>query len=185
MHTVAATPFATPPSTSKDTLLPSRDPAISIKPATLDDIDELVRMFAHLHAFNASLNEQFELAGNWEAMLRHQLEATHGEERTAIWIAWQDGLPAGLLMVEEQHGSPLFAQRRWAEITGIFVEREHRGTDVSHNLIARAYDWASSRKLDDIRLYVTTNNDRARAFYESEGFTHIQEIWSRPITPEQ
>lgn len=158
-----------------------RNPHIDIAEGTYADCDQLVRMFERLHEFNASLNEQFELATNWEPMLRHQLEVTHGGDDTAIWIARVDGNAAGFLMVKQHHGSPLFAQQHWAEITGIYVERQYRGTDVSHRLIARAYEWAAARHLDDMRLYVTANNDRARAFYEAEGFTHIQEIWSRTI----
>lgn len=156
----------------------------SISRATYADCDDLVRMFERLHDFNASLNEQFRLADNWEPVLRHSLETMHGEDRTAIWIARVDGKPAGFLMVEQHLGSPIFEHQRWAEITGIYVDREFRGTSISHNLIGHAYEWAAERGLRDIRLYVTSNNDRARAFYEAEGFTHIQEIWSRPVVPD-
>ena len=155
----------------------------AIARATYDDCDDLVRMFEHLHDFNASLNEQFKLADNWEPVLRHSLEMMHGEDRTAIWIARVDGRSAGFLMIEQHLDSPIFARQRWAEITAIYVGPDFRGTSVSHNLIGHAYEWAAERGLDDIRLYVTANNDRARAFYEAEGFTHIQEIWSRPIVP--
>ncbi len=156
----------------------------TITSATRMDIDELVRMFEHLHQFNASLNEQFTLAEDWEQVLRQQLQSSHGEKHTAIWIARVSDIAAGFIMVEQRHGSPLFAQQHWAEISGIYVEPASRGSDVSHCLITHAYDWAAERGLDDIRLYVTANNDRARAFYQTEGFLHIQEVWTRPIGSE-
>ncbi len=163
----------------------TRDPNIAILPARHEDIDVLVRMFEHLHEFNASLNERFELAENWEAILRAKIDRESHLEQNANWIAWVAGTPAGFLMIEEHEGSPLFAQRHWAEITGIYVDRSFRGTAVPHDLIACAYDWAAERDLSDIRLFVTANNSRARAFYETEGFTHIQEIWSKIIPPRE
>lgn len=153
----------------------------TISAATRMDVDELVRMFEHLHQFNASLNVRFELAEDWERVLRDELQATHGEEHTAIWLARVNDTAAGFVMVEQRQGSRLFAQLHWAEIIGIYVEPRYRGSDVSHCLITQAYEWAEERGLDDIRLYVTATNDRARAFYRTEGFVHIQEIWTRAI----
>ena len=161
----------------------TRDPTITIAPARAEDLRVLLRMFGNLHEFNASLNERFELAPNWEGILRDKLERECDLDHSATWIAWVGGTAAGFLMIEEHEGSPLFAQRHWAEITGIYVDRAFRGTDVSHDLIACAYEWAAARDLSDIRLFVTANNSRARAFYETEGFAHIQEIWSRTIPP--
>lgn len=160
----------------------TRDPNITIAAARQEDYDALFRMFEHLHEFNASLNERFELADDWEEVLHARIEWEREQTHNAIWIAWVAGQPAGFLMIEEHEGSPLFAQRHWAEITGIYVDRAYRGTNVSHDLIGHAYDWAADRNLSDIRLFVTANNTRARAFYETEGFTHIQEIWSRAVS---
>lgn len=151
--------------------------------ATRDDIEDLVRMFGNLHRFNASLDDRFELAKNWEVVLREQLDETCGQDDTAIWLARASETPAGFLMVKDQQGSPLYAHQHWVEITAIYVEKEFRGTGISHQLIDQANTWALDRDVDDIRLYVTANNDRARNFYESAQFEHIQEIWSRAVVP--
>jgi pimeloyl-ACP methyl ester carboxylesterase/GNAT superfamily N-acetyltransferase len=169
------------------------DPAqISLREAEARDFAHVARLFAALHAFNATLDSRFSLAENWEPLLHEHFLRTHNKPGALWLLAWaatpagdphQDE-PAGLLVMESHIDSPLFAQRRWAELVALYVAEGQRGSDLGARLVAAGKAWAEQRGFDRIQLYVTAGNTRARRFYARCGLTASQEIWRIDITPQ-
>ena len=57
-----------------------------------------------------------------------------------------------------------------AEIFGLVVASDARGSGVGHDLIGRAGQWARERGCDSVRVRSHVERDRARHFYLREGF---------------
>ncbi|MCS6802985.1 MAG: GNAT family N-acetyltransferase [Chloroflexota bacterium] len=156
---------------------------IRIAEAQRGDFDEVADLFGALHAHNAELDELFSLAENWRELLYDHFVRTVGTPSVLWLLAWDGPRAVGLLLMEQHLDSPLFRYRRWAELVAIYVVPEQRGSGLAQRFLEEAYRWAAARNLDRIQLYVTTSNERAKAFYANAGFRPVQEIWRIAVTP--
>ncbi|AJQ95080.1 GNAT family N-acetyltransferase [Gynuella sunshinyii] len=61
-------------------------------------------------------------------------------------------------------------------IESIYVDSDHRGNGISHELINKATEWARSKGANTIRLDVSLTNEIAISAYQKNGFiqTRIQ-----------
>lgn len=84
---------------------------LRLAPAMRNDFEAVATLFVALHAYNASLNEQFALAYDWQPLLREHFLRTHESESTFWLLAWEGQRPVGLLLLENHLDSPLFRHR--------------------------------------------------------------------------
>lgn len=70
-----------------------------------------------------------------------------------------------------------------AVLNEIFVDPEHRGSEVADDLMDAAVGVAREQDLplDRLVLDVDRGNERARRFYERHGFSHWGEMIARPL----
>jgi len=164
--------------------------AISLRPASATEFWAVARLFAALHAFNAGLDPRFRLADSWEPLLRAHFDRTH-QAPGALWLlAWcsdsavgsGQAEPVGLLLVEAHTDSPLFADRRWAELVALYVAPSQRGGDLGRTLVEAGTRWAIAHGFDRLQLYLTATNTHAKRFYARCGFAPVQEIWRAELT---
>jgi GNAT superfamily N-acetyltransferase len=158
--------------------------SLVVRPAAADEFWAVARLFGALHRFNASFDPRFRLADDWEPRLRahfaHSVAAPG-----ALWLlAWAGSEPVGLLLVEAHQDSPLFAERRWAELVALYVTPGQRGGDLGASLVDAARRWAAAHGFDRLQLYVTTANERTRRFYARCGLAPTQEIWRLDLHPD-
>jgi GNAT superfamily N-acetyltransferase len=151
--------------------------------ASIADTNDLIRLFGELHQYNAMLDPRFELANNWQELVREYLQQSSEADDSAWLIARVGERTVGFVLVEVHADSPLYRHRYWAEIVGLYVEPEYRGTAIAEALMQSSYDWAKQRKLRVMQLYVTATNERAQQFYAREGFVVTQYIMRR-MAPE-
>ena len=156
---------------------------IHLESVKLEQFPALATLFEKLHDFNASLNEKFTLAPNWREILSEQFSQTYQSD-SALWLlAWKESQPVGLLILQAQAGCPLFQHSRSIELVALYVEAEFHGTGLAQQLMQIAKTWAQSHNATYIHLYVTTQNERARAFYRRCGWHPAQEIWHVDLAP--
>lgn len=155
---------------------------VSVRRAEPGDEREIRRLFGELHAFNASLDGRFTLADGWEHILSEHLTQERETRRSVTLLAWDGNDPLGLAMMGSHVDSPLFRHRSWAELTALHVVSAARGRGVADLLLAAGSDWARECGYEEVRLYVTASNERARRFYDRSGFRPIQEIWTADLT---
>lgn len=158
-------------------------PALSLRPAADDEFWAVARLFAALHQFNAALEPRFRLAEGWEPLLREHFVRTHSSPGALWLLAWRGAEPVGLLLMEAHTDSPLFAERRWAELVALYVDPSLRGADLGRRLVETGKQWAAAHGFDRLQLYVTASNARARRFYARCGLAPVQEIWRAELTP--
>ncbi len=152
---------------------------IAIITATPEDASDVIRLWGALHRYNADLDPRFELAAGWEALVQEYLAQSQDSDDSVWFLACQDGVAVGFVLVEVHTDSPLYRHRRWAEIVGLYVEPGYRGGDVAQRLMDRAYTWALGHQLHVMQLYVTASNLPAQRFYTKQGFANSQVIMRR------
>jgi GNAT superfamily N-acetyltransferase len=146
-----------------------------------EDFDTIATLFEALHAYNTSLDSSFALHDDWRALLHDYFSRTCTTPNVLWLLAWQETQPAGLLVVKTHTDSPLFRHRNWTELMAIYVVPACRGTTLAKHLVAYAREWTAARGGNRLQLYVTSANERARAFYRSCGLRPVQEIWRLDI----
>jgi ribosomal protein S18 acetylase RimI-like enzyme len=158
-------------------------PAIEVRPVTLDDLPRVSELFGGLHAYNATFDKAFELSDEWPAHLAEALTRAV-ELPDALWVlAWDGAEAVGLLIAETHLEPPIFRRRYWLELSALFVRPSHRRYGVARLLVDHLAVWAEARGLDAIQLYVSAANVGARDFYAGQGFTVLQEIWRKRLSP--
>jgi GNAT superfamily N-acetyltransferase len=154
-----------------------------LRPATDSEFWAVARLFAALHQFNAELDPRFRLAEGWEPLLHDHFAHTHLAPGAFWLLAWHGDEPVGLLLMEAHSDSPLFAERRWAELVALYVAPAHRGTTLGWRLVEAGKVWAATHGFDRLQLYVTASNERAKQFYARCGLVSTQEIWCTNLIP--
>ncbi|HEY4386089.1 MAG TPA: GNAT family N-acetyltransferase [Ktedonobacteraceae bacterium] len=156
---------------------------LRLLPARLDDFEALAMLFAALHGYNAAFDEKFALAINWKDLLYEHFLHTCTTDGALWLLAWLDDEPVGLLVLENHMDSPLFQHRTWVELVALYVTPSCRKMGLAHQLMKQAEVWTATRGSDRMQLYVTTQNEHARAFYRSTGWRPVQEIWRKEVEP--
>jgi GNAT superfamily N-acetyltransferase len=166
---------------SDNILQPHLSSQFLLAQARPEDFHTIATLFEALHAYNTSLDPSFALNDDWQALLDDYFSRTCTTSNVLWLLAWQETHPAGLLVVKAHTDSPLFQHRSWTELMAIYVVPACRGTPLAKQLVNYARDWTAARGCDRLQLYVTSANERARAFYRSCGLRPVQEIWRLDI----
>jgi GNAT superfamily N-acetyltransferase len=97
-----------------------------------------------------------------------QDRAAHG---IPMFIAWQDGEPAGLAgaFVVPDGELPRGVRRAW-HLVSMWVSPSARGSGLAERLVQAVADAARANGATRLILWVTEVNERARAFYGRLGF---------------
>ncbi len=156
---------------------------VELRPAEDHEFSAVAALFHELHEFNAQLDVRFRLAERWEELLRIHFLRTHTAPGALWLLAWADTTPVGLLLMEAHNDSPLFVERRWAELVALYVAPSHRGSDLGTRLVDVGKAWAAAYGFDRMQLYVTASNEHAQAFYRRCGLAPVQEIWRVDLEP--
>src|ERR1700676_2961199 len=133
-----------------------------IRPATMEDIAGIAPLVERYW--------EFESVGGFDrTRIETLLRALLAEpQRGACWVAESDGRLCGYLlavfMFSLEHGGLM------AEIDAVLVSRGVRAQGVGALLVARAECELAQRCLVRLQLQLGIGNDRARIFYERQGF---------------
>ncbi len=108
------------------------------------------------------------------------------EDGFEIWIAVDDAaadgvdadaelgaadLPlAGFVAAEREPAPTVFDRPDRLVIDDLYVRELYRGGDLARDLVGRAASYAEAADCPQVALDVDTDNERARAFYDSLGF---------------
>jgi GNAT superfamily N-acetyltransferase len=140
-------------------------------------------LFGALHAYNATFDKLFELGDEWPTYLAEALTRALGQPQSLWVLAWDGDEAVGLLIAETHIDPPLFRRPAWLELSALYVQQSHRRYGVARRLVDHMTEWARGRGFDTIQLYVSAGNAGAREFYARDGFTLLQEIWRKQLTP--
>jgi N-acetylglutamate synthase-like GNAT family acetyltransferase len=134
---------------------PGVRPAVTVRPARLDDAPALVSLLGELG---------YPTEGE---TLQRRLDALVASPAVALLVAERDGRVVGLASM---HVMPLIERAPMGRLSAIVVAANERGAGIGHALVERVESEARARGCE--RLEVTSAERRAdaHAFYRSLGF---------------
>lgn len=114
-----------------------------------------------------------------EDALRRLGEIAHHPDH-GLLVAESNGRVEGWIQVSLPR---IFETPLQAEIAGLIVDEAARGAGLGRELLAAAADWARAQGCRAIRVRSNVVRERARAFYEREGFVVIktQRVFEKPL----
>lgn len=152
---------------------------MEIQNATLDDLDELVRLGRAMRDESTVPFPEIDPA----AVAAHLRLAMDNPERLFVAIAHADRRPAGF--VSGAIGPYAFSQRQHASSDLLFVLPEFRGRYAGVRLLRALSDWAKTHGAGEIELGLSTGiaSDRTEELVERIGFVPLGRTFRKEIEP--
>ncbi len=109
------------------------------------------------------------------------LLAAIAAEGRLFCVAEQEGAVVGFLTarIDINETIPFLSKEPICRIGTVVVDEGHRSQGIGKALIAHCDEWGKVQGAHQIRLEVMAFNERAKALYESLGFTRQSEIYAR------
>jgi ribosomal protein S18 acetylase RimI-like enzyme len=145
------------------------NPSVTLRPAVAADLPWLTSVAGRLGAVPLP---PWRTASEVASADLRQIIATldHPTDSSLLLIAERSaGEPLGCLFVTLEND--FFTGRLGAHIEVVAVTAEAEGQGVARRLLQAAEPWARDQGCDHVTLNVFVGNARARAVYESLGFT--------------
>lgn len=147
-----------------------------IRPATIDDLSELGKIYVEIQAYHASLYPDIFKQANIIELRNHMAHLLRTREYRII-VAETDAIIVGyaVLKIIENPGNAILYPFRMAVMDQIVVKNKLRKHGIGKSLLDGMIQIANDEKVDRIILDVWAKNKTAQDFYRSNGFTLSQE----------
>ena len=154
----------------------------AVRPATHDDLDELVAMWAQYmrgHALNPAYRRlrPTALADRRRVFVRLIEEATS----EVFVIQSPGGGLDGMISVRLEENEPYFNPPLYCRIQVPFVRRDARRQGNLKRLLEAAYEWGRTWEVEEVRLYMGADNIVGNAVAEDFGFEAIEIVRRKPL----
>lgn len=143
--------------------------AVATRAAVVDDLEGLVRLSAGLFAEDAGRRDPYTDLGWPEDEGLEYFAAAVADEGVLCLVAECGGEAVGYL-VGRFGGGTSVRPVAVAELESVYVRAEFRGIGVGSRLAREFLGWAGVRGARLASVTAHWGNERARAFYEREGF---------------
>jgi len=155
------------------------DASMVIRPAVMDDIPGLVRLWIPFMDYHAELDSLLtrspEGADNWARYISGRLD----EERYGVFVAEEEGDLVGYTVAFVNRYPPIWTVEACGFIDEIFVDPAQRGRGIGRDLYLAAEKWLLDKGMPHIELKVDVANHPSRTFWMSLGFAPRVEIMTK------
>ena len=162
-------------------LFPVPDSPVSVRRATLSDLDAILALRMALlreHAHNAIYGRLRADADQRGARLfAAQLQSPN----EVLFLANLNGETVGVLRCIQSSGSPLLDPAQYAYVSSVYVVPRAREQGVLRALLKAADRWCDERGLDEMRLHNAADNPLANAAWEALGFEVVEHLRVRKL----
>lgn len=154
----------------------------TVRLATVEDLDELVAMWAQYMRAHA-LNPAYRSLRPDALRLRREVFKRRIEEATSavFVICRDDGGLDGMAACSVEENEPFFYPMRYVRIQTPFVRRDARRQGYLKRLLEAVFDWTREWEIDEVRLYTGADNLIANAVADDLGFEAIEVVRRRPL----
>lgn len=143
---------------------------VASRPATTDDLDELIRLFRLLEAEQAALRPLWPLADGLDEPIADSLHGMLDHDESVVLVGTIDDVTVGFLWARPEDLLAQAAGERVGVIRLIFTEPEARGVGVGAAMAAVALDRFREMGLRYFDARVSPGHRLAKNFFEAHGF---------------
>ena len=152
-----------------------------IRTATLDDLDEVVALWAHYIRAHRS-NPAYRLAKQGLASRRERFrQHIRGEDSCVFVLAREDGGLDGMITCFAQENEPYFTPPRYARLQTPYVRPDARKKGNLKQLLAAAFRWARQAELTEVRLVTPATDVVSNALAEEMDFEAVEVMRRKPV----
>jgi ribosomal protein S18 acetylase RimI-like enzyme len=144
---------------------------ITIRPARLDDIDAIARLWQALVEFHCSLDSDLPPPTSQGAMRYARRLMDHIDDPMAkVLVAVVDGKAIGYVLgVVVDLAPEMFAQEPSGFLADIYVDEEHRRSGVGTSLVRGLTEWFQQKNLRYFEWHAAAQNPAGIAFWRALG----------------
>lgn len=151
---------------------------MTIRPATLDDLDTIVHHRRAMFRDMGYANDLDAMSERFRTWLRRKMEA--GEYLAWFALAPDSSIAAGLGLWLMDWPPHVIASGKWrGNILNVYTEPAHRRAGMARALMQIALDWSAANQVSVVILHAS---EEGRGLYESFGFEPTNEM--RFVAPE-
>ncbi|MDR7522617.1 MAG: GNAT family N-acetyltransferase [Armatimonadota bacterium] len=154
---------------------------ITIRPATIHDVPEIVGIWGQLAVHHARLDHAFAVAGNWEDEYRHFIRSLLGRDDALAVVGVQGDRLLGFAVGRISLLPPFFAQRRRGYIHDVVTREGFRRRGIGRRLVEALLEWMREAGVSVAELTVAVRNQEAVAFWEALGFSRYMYHMKRDL----
>lgn len=147
-----------------------------IRKATLDDLPDMLRLGAMMHAESRYASMKFD-----PAVLAETIAQLIASPYGFAWVAIRESQTVGVMLAGV--GAQWFSRELTTFEYGVYVEPEHRGSMLGIRLIKSYKEWALSVGAKIVQGGVTANIEDGNAgkIYERIGFDKIGSLYAMEV----
>lgn len=151
--------------------VPAQVPASAvIRPATLNDIPQIVAIWRELARQHASLDPAFATSDRWQEEYRQFVRGLMWRDDALAVVAVEGEQVVGYAVGRISMLPGFFARRRRGYIHDVVVRRDRRRRGIGRRLVDALCQWMAEAGASSVELAVASRNEEAVAFWERLGF---------------
>jgi len=143
---------------------------VTVRRAEARDMAFVVELWKSMSEELARCDERYALRPDAEIMWARWAGQRLRDADSCLLVAESGGEYIGYLLAHADEAQPIFAQRRHATITDLYVAPQHRRKGIARRLAEGAIEFFKKRGIQHARMNVLAKNAAARAFAEKMGF---------------
>lgn len=156
-------------------------PAITIRRATPDDIDAVVRLRLALLREYPHHPIYGRLRADAEALARPVFASQLASGNEVMFLADRAGAIVALLRAVEAPAAPFLIPDRYCYVSSVYVLPEFRRQGILRRMLDRAVDWSCERGLGEMRLHSVGSRANASAAWDALGFEVVEQVRVRQV----
>ncbi|MGE5264342.1 MAG: N-acetyltransferase family protein [Acidobacteriota bacterium] len=144
--------------------------AVTIRRATMSDLDALVRLWKELADYHADLAPEFALAPQAEDRFRDHVVELVQDQAKCVLLAEDEGHAIGFISGAVQENPPVFLEKSVGHIGSAVVTADSQRGGVGTRLVSAMMEWFRERGVRFVDLSAATGNPAALEFWRRMGF---------------
>jgi GNAT superfamily N-acetyltransferase len=149
-----------------------------IRPATEQDIEELVALYIEFHEFHVlGVPDRLRKPDTYDnALLRERLRELAQRDDAQIFVASSEeklvGLAEVYLRQDEPH--PLTIAHRYGYLQSLIISARFRKSGLGKKLVSAAHEWARKQNATEMQIHCWEFPEGPLPFYEALGYRTLK-----------
>jgi ribosomal protein S18 acetylase RimI-like enzyme len=152
-----------------------------IRPATAQDIPEIVDVWGELAFHHAGLDRAFAPSLRWQEEYRYFIRNLLGRDDALAVVALWDNRIVGYAVGRVSLLPGFFEQRRRGYIHDVVTRDGYRRRGIGRRLVDVLLEWMRETDVSTVELTVAVRNEEAVAFWERIGFVTYMHHMKRDL----
>jgi ribosomal protein S18 acetylase RimI-like enzyme len=151
----------------------------AIRPATQDDLPEMLRLWREMMDFHARRDDRFrpkpspQAEQAWADYLRQEI---WDSDKCCLLVAEGDGGLVGQISGMLRESVPVFEPDTYGYVTDIVVAPDMRRKGIGKALFNALEEWFRERGATHLQLQVLTSNPASQAFWRAIGCSDYSDM---------